>query len=381
MENFKWSKTKITTLDIELTNNCNAACPLCPRFIWTTPVLRKDIKLKQISLKQFKSWFSKDFIFGLKRIVFCGTQGDPTMAKDLLKILNYIKGINNSCSISINTNGGSHDKHFWEKLGYILNRNTDSVIFSIDGLENTNHLYRRNINWSKLINNVKAFISTDRYAIWDFLEFKHNEHQIDEVKKLSKQLGFIEFRNKNALGFESENGLYIPFIEVYNKNGDYEYKLEPPTIQKHNLLKKNILKQVDLNSFPKTLEFKDLNEHDIELEKFDKQNIHCQSCYDKHNSGVYLNCNGILYPCCFIGTHANSLNNSYGTIQLISTLKKFGIKNFDLNQTNIKTIKKNLDLVFSDSWFKNTISNGKLLTCVLTCGKQNILDYVYKKKI
>ena len=68
------------------------------------------------------------------------------------------------------------------------------VVWGIDGLEDTNHIYRVGAKWEKIINNAKAFIDAGGIASWQFIEFEHNKHQIEEAKQLAKELGFKEFR-------------------------------------------------------------------------------------------------------------------------------------------------------------------------------------------
>ena len=96
------------------------------------------------------------------------------------------------------------NKEFWSELGNLFPKEADlgGLIFSIDGLEDTNHLYRQYVGWVKLMENVNAYMSAGGVAVWDYLIFKHNEHQIDEAEKLSKKLGFYKFTPKKALGVE-----------------------------------------------------------------------------------------------------------------------------------------------------------------------------------
>ena len=65
---------------------------------------------------------------------------------------------------------------------------------SIDGLEDTHSYYRQGTNWKKIINNAKSFISSGGRAVWQFIPFAHNEHQIKSCIRLSQQLGFKEFK-------------------------------------------------------------------------------------------------------------------------------------------------------------------------------------------
>ena len=48
----------ISQMHLEITNRCNAACPMCMRFYQNSPLLRPDLELGEISGEQFKEWFS-----------------------------------------------------------------------------------------------------------------------------------------------------------------------------------------------------------------------------------------------------------------------------------------------------------------------------------
>ena len=98
----------------------------------------------------------------------------------------------------MNSNGGLKTKDWWKKLGEVLQGPLDYCVFSIDGLEDTNHIYRRNVKWDKIIENVVSFISTGAKAHWDMLVFEHNKHQVDEAKDLAKEIGFSWFRAKET---------------------------------------------------------------------------------------------------------------------------------------------------------------------------------------
>ena len=69
-------------------------------------------------------------------------------------------------------------------------------MFSIDGLESTNHVYRKNVNWEKLMSNAEAFIAAGGSAHWDMLVYKHNQHQVDAAEQLARDMGFKWFRAK-----------------------------------------------------------------------------------------------------------------------------------------------------------------------------------------
>ena len=95
------------------------------------------------------------------------------------------------------------------------------INFAFDGLEDTNHLYRRRVNWSTAIKNATAYIDSGGTARWTYLTFKHNEHQIEEARSLAKKMNFLSFEIKRALGFS-----YADDFPVYSRTGKFEYYLE-----------------------------------------------------------------------------------------------------------------------------------------------------------
>jgi len=396
MKEFNWKNNIVTHMHIEITNYCNAKCPLCPRYVDTSPIVRPEIILNQITIEQFKNWFPPEFIKNIIRIMFCGTHGDPALSKDLLKICKYIRKENDNCSIQIHSNGGARTTNFWRELAKIINTGfwKHCVIFGIDGLEDTNHLYRRGVNWNKLIENVKSYIDAGGRAEWDFLTFKHNQHQIDIAENLSKELGFSGFNKKRALGFEHND--ILRDRHVYDKNGNYVYSLEPPDDKSliNSRVKDKIKQSIKLiKDFSYLKNYKKGYNPDVEskLKDFDNTKIpnyatyydnhiiNCKSSTEYGTSEIYINSNGIVFPCCYVGTRYDSAIDLYEDTQLRHVIRKEGIDNFDLNKISIQKIisENHLDKVFTDSWKKQKISEGKLCYCAMTCGQNSQLDNIY----
>jgi sulfatase maturation enzyme AslB (radical SAM superfamily) len=96
----------------------------------------------------------------------------------------------------MNTNGGIRTTDWWTKLAQTLNQPRDYVVFSIDGLADTNHIYRVNVNWHNVMANAQAFIQAGGSAHWDMLVYEHNEHQVDAAAELAQSMGFRWFRAK-----------------------------------------------------------------------------------------------------------------------------------------------------------------------------------------
>ena len=189
---FRFNNVKIVHL--EPTTNCNAACPQCLRT-------RTEFEPNELSLDDIKILFTPDVLMQLEKIYMCGNYGDPASARQTLEMYEYFRSVNINLTLGMNTNGGIRFPDWWTRLAKVMNKSNDYVVFSIDGLEDTNHLYRRNVRWSKVMDNAKAFIDAGGSAHWDMLVFEHNKHQVDEAHKLAKDMGFNWFRAKVSRRF------------------------------------------------------------------------------------------------------------------------------------------------------------------------------------
>jgi len=213
---------EINSIHIELTNRCNAKCPMCMRTF--NDKIKNDPQ--DISIDSFKEWFSPEFIAGLTKIKFCGNAGDPAIAKDCLKIHQYVIECNPNIQLLMNTNGGVRTEKFWSQLGDLYKNNEESfVTFHIDGLEDT--IYRKGVVWSKIMKNAAAYNATKARSLWAFIPFFHNEHQKEEAEELSVKLGFTNFAlkisarwNNRSKPHKSESGIiYPPTSSEFNIDG------------------------------------------------------------------------------------------------------------------------------------------------------------------
>jgi len=183
----------IDVLHLEPTDVCQAACPLCARE--TDKSFDKNEK-NHLSYQKILKCFPEDRIKELEKMFMCGVYGDPAAGKNTLDIYRKFREVNPTITLGMNTNGGLRPKEWWRKLAQILNQTYDYVVFSIDGLRDTNHLYRINVNWDTMMENISAFIAGGGSAHWDMLVYRHNQHQVEEAKKLADEMGFTWFRAK-----------------------------------------------------------------------------------------------------------------------------------------------------------------------------------------
>jgi sulfatase maturation enzyme AslB (radical SAM superfamily) len=183
----------IKILHLESTDVCQAACPLCARE--TDPRFNKKIH-HYFTLDSFQRAVPEKLIYKLDKFFMCGNYGDPAANDASTTIFSYVKSINSNIVLGMNTNGGLQNSHWWTNLANILNKPTDYVVFSIDGLEDTNHIYRKNVSWDRVMRNAEAFIKAGGNAQWDMLVYEHNEHQVDDCEQLAKSMEFKWFRTK-----------------------------------------------------------------------------------------------------------------------------------------------------------------------------------------
>lgn len=249
-------------LHIEPTDACNAACPQCARELNSN--FNKN-NIHHLTIEQIEKVLSASLIVELDKMFMCGVYGDPAAGKYTLEIYQYFRKINPKITLGMNTNGSIRNKLWWTSLAKIFNQPTDYVVFSIDGLKNTNHIYRINVDWESLINNVRSFIEAGGRAHWDMLVFEHNEHQISEAQKLAKNLGFKWFRAK-----------------ISNRHDEFP---------------------VDFLQKPSTWKLPAANT---------RGPIICQALKEQ---SLYINAQGKVFPCCWLSADENSTLDYFDSIQ------------------------------------------------------------------
>lgn len=281
----------IRELHVELTTKCQAACPLCSRNDYGYKT-RNDFPITEMTIENWRKIFDEVQIT-ISSVTFNGNFGDPIITKDFIEICEYSLNRWPMTTIRVHTNGGIRTTSWWEKLAIKFNRRF-RVMFAIDGLEDTNHIYRINVPYKKVIENACAFINAGGQAHWRMIKFKHNQHQFEQAAKLSVDLGFKSFelmdQNRNyGFVFTSDTDGYwiLPADETFVNDQ------QPP--EKFNLIKSS------MNDIA-NIEMRRIN-----WLKNDKK----LSCYTKERKSVYLSANGEMFPCCWIGSYPKEYKKWY----------------------------------------------------------------------
>jgi MoaA/NifB/PqqE/SkfB family radical SAM enzyme len=315
---------EIESVHFEITNKCQARCPMCPRRILGGPE-NPFVEQAEILLDDFKKWFPVYFIKSLKNFIMCGNLGDPIVAKDTLKIFEYIKDINPGIELHMHTNGSGRSKDWWEGMAAL-----DVIItFGIDGLGDTHHLYRIDTDWNKIISNAKIFIQAGGKARWNMLAFKHNEHQIESCQELSKSLGFEVFEVKHTSRFKTQQWRAIDDL------GRTVHVLEPTARS--------------LSMIPKMIEA------EAEIKPF----IDCKAVKSKQ---IYVAADGNVTACCWVDSKWKAPMDDYR----IDYMDKIGVFH------NLKN--NSLEEIFNSGYFRDiadTWSTCALKECSKQCGSFN----------
>ena len=343
----------VEAIHLEVTDNCNAACPQCSRNkLGGAP--NPNLPQKELSLGDIKTILPHEMVSTLKRLYMCGNYGDPIVASDTLDIFKYLRTNNSGIDLAMNTNASARDEKWWAELGEIFGRKGD-VKFGIDGLSDSHHIYRRRTDFNKIIRNAKAFISTGGRARWEFIVFRHNEHQVEEARKLSEDLGFEKFTVKKTGRFFSNTKSKVnERQEVHNNDGTIDYYIEKP-----------------LNS---NYQNQSLNKENAIIDQFGSMESYLEqtkiSCKTFHEKSVYISSEGLVFPCCWT---ANQLYLWYMPKErghVWDLIKKTGGKQAicALDHPIEDIVRGDFFQEIKKSWSGCSLGKDKLKVCAKTCG-------------
>lgn len=283
------------SISFEPTTSCNLRCPECPSGL--RAFTRPTGMLENSFFKQTIDDIYKDLLY----LIFY-FQGEPYLNPDFLTMVKYAhdRGIYTATS----TNA-----HYLtdEKAKQTIKSGLDRLIISIDGTtQDVYQQYRvggkldkvlegaRNIvKWKKELNSKTPFV------FFQFLVVKPNEHQIEEIKRLGKEIGVDQVRFKTA--------------QVYDYENDPHQLI--PTIQKYSRYKKDASGKMNVKS--------GLSNH----------------CWKLWHANV-ITWDGLVVPCCFDKDATHQLGN----LQTQSFKETWHNDNYRQFRRELLTSRKNIDI-------------------------------------
>jgi len=272
-------------LGIEPGNICNLNCPLCPTGAGETTAKKGFMKFE--FFKQIFGQLRKSLI-----VVNLYNWGEPLLNKDLFKIIKYIKDYKKNISIVTSTNLNINDRSLLVEL---LKSGIDEVIVSCDGASReTYEKYRVGGDFNLVTRNLK-FLAEEKHRlgsnaniVWNFLVFKHNEHEIAAARSMADRLG-VSFR--------------IGLMRTSMK--DEVLKPHQEGIKK------------DINWIPDNPEYSAYDKVKLTPKKIIKT---CRKPWQE----IAINWNGEVFPCCAVyGDNFNFGDASKDTIRKIWNNQKY----------------------------------------------------------
>jgi len=168
----------------ETTTVCSLACPGCQRM--TKEKYKSDWDKGDIPVDIFeKSLIGLDP--KISQVNLTGCYGDAIYHKQFLDILDAV--INSGLYWMITTCGANRPPSFWDNVA-TRDLSRARWIFSIDGLADTNHIYRKNARWETIDYAVRVITGMDkkpRRIEWKYIVFPYNEHQVEQAKQQAKE--------------------------------------------------------------------------------------------------------------------------------------------------------------------------------------------------
>jgi len=345
----------IRQLHLEITTACNASCPLCLRNVLggkVNPVMPEA----ELTLADVQAMFSASFIRQLKLMYLCGNYGDPMVARDTLEMLEHFRRTNPGIRLGIHTNGSGRNPEWWARLAAVV----DYCRFGIDGLEDTNHLYRRGTRWTKILESVTAFIAAGGSAEWDFIVFRHNEHQVEAARELSQALGFIRFFVKKTYRFVNPAaGRRMGRVSVFDREGSFEYYVEEPRSEEYQ--NEALVQLGRLLDGPQS--FQDYLE-DTEIQ-----------CKVAASPQLYVSAEGLAFPCCWTANIYPWYQPlaEHGVRRLLERLPE-GKRSLDARVHPLEEIVESpfFQEEIPASWRRKSLAQGRLEVCARICGTHDL---------
>jgi len=327
-------------LQFELSNLCNALCLGCVRTDTNNYNQPKSfIKNKQlVSVETFTRLISSPAMSTVETLEFCGTIDEPLMHPNFFDIIESAHNINPNFKIRIHTNASLRSKKDWQRLAELLNRfKSHRVLFSIDGIGEQHEFYRQKTDYTKILENASAFIDSGGTAIWQFIIFPWNSHQVEDAKQLSERMKFQEF------------------VTRIDRSG----------ISNLSVIEIKEIKSID----------KKISQKETELETLisSRQNVENYSitCRYKNEGMYFISYDSRLWPCCFISNGFLSNDQSQRDFQTKRIYDNYG---YDFNDLSVNSV----DEILESSFFKkdlvsswnnpiSTNTTGKIIKCADTC--------------
>lgn len=263
-----------TYLIIESTNICNLKCPLCPTGQGGGGGGRNKGKMAYENFKKIIDVVGK-YSYSLR----LENWGEPLLNAEIFDMIAYANS--KKISTSLNTNFSFSDSSYAEKL---VSSGLDHLKISLDGAsQETYGKYRIGGDFSVVIENIKKVVDvrvrlnkTKPVIEIQFIVMRHNEHEIETIGSLCKDLGV------DMLFFEN---LRLDMREELINRGNYKDDKFKDWLPEGNQQHKTDLRKKNYKNIPK-------------------------NCYYLWTTAV-INWDGLMAPCCSVYDEKYNFGNFF----------------------------------------------------------------------
>ena len=189
-------------VSIEPNNTCNLRCPECPAGMkeLTRPGGFMSPALFHNAIDQLSPHLSYLTLY---------FQGEPYMSKHLFDFIAYARS--KKIFVATSTNG-----HFLDEASVrqTIDTGLNKLIVSLDGADQASYeSYRKGGNFEKVVSGIRLLVrekkrlkKTTPEIVLQCLVLKSNEHQMNEIRNLAKDMGVDKLEFKTAQFNDYQNG-------------------------------------------------------------------------------------------------------------------------------------------------------------------------------
>jgi len=218
------------SISIEPTTSCNLKCPECPSGLRS--FTRQTGMLDTELYKKIIDELSETLLY----LIFY-FQGEPYLHKGFLDMVKYAS--EKKIYTATSTNAHYLDD---ENARQTVESGLDRLIISIDGTtQETYESYRIGGSLDKVLEGTSNVIKWKRklksslpHVIFQFLVVKPNEHQVNEVQHIAKDIGVDKVLFKTAQIYDFEKGSDLipdnPKYSRYKLNINGKYRIKNPLL-------------------------------------------------------------------------------------------------------------------------------------------------------
>lgn len=216
----KWTGKTIqwgypVSVSFEPTTSCNLRCPECPSGLRS--FTRPTGMLKQDFFRETIDQLHRELMY----LVFY-FQGEPYLNPAFLDMVQYAA----SKKIYTATSTNAHYLND-QNAKRTVESGLDRLIISIDGTDQaTYEQYRVGGTLSRVLEGASNIVrwkkelkSRTPFIIFQFLVVRHNEHQLEEIRQIARNIGVDQVRLKTAQVYDYQNdpNHLIPTIDKYSR--------------------------------------------------------------------------------------------------------------------------------------------------------------------